>query len=112
MATAAQAGSAWRFSRGERIFLALVLLLALVGILVSGFQRAATERFAVRELPPAERRETYERELASFRSLCSGDVGGELASHCEERARLLRAFPECDAACLGVVQAFESARRR
>lgn len=59
------------------------------------------------KLPPLEREALYTRTFDTLRDTCAqaGD-GGRLLEHCREQAAFLRRFPECDAACLELVNAF------
>jgi hypothetical protein len=68
-----------------------------------------SERRALRNLPEADRRALYERTLENVRTVCVHDAKNRLARYCRDQAEILRALPECDAACKALVANF---RRR
>ena len=66
------------------------------------------ERRAILRMPAAERRALYEQELNSAQSLCAQSdttTNDALRDRCEDSARFLLAFPECDEACRALARA-------
>jgi hypothetical protein len=58
-----------------------------------------SEQRALRDLPAAERAVLYRRTLEDLQSVCAAASAGGLADHCQEQARFILGFPECDPAC-------------
>lgn len=61
------------------------------------------EERAVRRLPAAERVALYEREFASFQSLCLNDPATALDAECRHRATILSWLPECTPECMHLI---------
>jgi cytochrome b pre-mRNA-processing protein 3 len=84
-----------RFTRARWPVALLVLLLS-IAVWV-WFRRAETR--AVSQLPRAERRAVYARQLENLRVLCARPRDDILSERCRQQAEFILAFPECDTAC-------------
>jgi hypothetical protein len=80
-----------------------VLLLALGAGVAVWVWRLDAERRALAAMPAAERQPIYEREQANFAAMCR-PPRHELSGECEEQARFLAEFPECDDGCRALVR--------
>jgi len=69
------------------------------------------ERRALMAMEPAARATFFQRDFATFKSTCLGNPEGGLLADCRARARFLRLFPECDAACRDTVSRYGSGTR-
>lgn len=58
---------------------------------------------ALQRMDPVERAALFARTRANVATLCTGEAAFRDA--CREEARLLRLFPECDAACQALAAA-------
>lgn len=88
------------------MLVALVVALLAVGIL---FHVIRAERDALIRMPETNRRVLYEQTLRSTQSLCERARTDEaLLDRCEDSARFLLSFPECDETC----RTFAAAHRR
>ncbi|ATB30136.1 hypothetical protein [Melittangium boletus] len=81
-----------------------VVALLLLGLILYWGQ--GEERRALMAMNPAERAELFQRDFATFESMCLGTPESGLLADCRARARFLRLFPECDAACRGKVSRY------
>jgi hypothetical protein len=80
---------------------ALVVAVAGVGWLVLGITAPGR---SVRALPPAERREVYERTMDDLRTLCGPARSEALRDHCRELAELIAPLKECGPECEAVIR--------
>ncbi len=64
------------------------------------FWWTGAEERAIRRLPDPARAALYERELASFESVCLADPEPALDAECRHRATVLSWLPECTAECM------------
>ncbi len=95
-------GPVTRRRKALGLALGLALFVAAVAIWAS---REASERHALRRMPPAERRALYEQTLKSTESLCDqAEVDHALLERCRRSAQFLLAFPECDERCQTLVE--------
>jgi hypothetical protein len=67
---------------------------------------------AIRSLPEAERRSLYERTLRTLESPCKRHRGSGLESICRQQADFVVQFPECDAQCSALAEAFRAGPSR
>lgn len=84
----------------RRVLLWVVVVLA---ALAAWFWWTGAEERAIRRLPPTERAALYERELATFESVCLNDPEPALDQACRHRATVLSWLPECDAECVALI---------
>jgi hypothetical protein len=68
------------------------------------WQQGAEDR-AIRSLPAEERRAQFLRTAEELRTVCA-DPPAALRPHCRQQAEFLSRFPECDTACLQLVERF------
>jgi hypothetical protein len=80
---------------------ALVVAVAVVGWLVLEITAPAR---SLRALPPAERRQVYERTLDDLRTLCGPDRAAALRNHCRQLAELIAPLEECGPECEAVIR--------
>lgn len=85
---------------GHRRLIQVLLLILFIAFMIALFvRRPIQEQAAIRSMPEAERRATFEKELAAFRSLCVEGPSKEFDARCREHATFLQQFPECDEMC-------------
>jgi hypothetical protein len=102
-------------SAGSRHRLHLIVAVVLMSLAVLAFWvwREGAEGRAIANLPADERAELYQRELASFRTLCGqGPRSDELQGQCRDKAKFIVEFPECDAACRALADSHREKARR
>jgi len=76
-----------------------VLGIVCVGFLVTSIAlNCGAERRAIRSLPADQRQQLYARTLQNLNTVCTTEQAS-MRDFCEDQARLLKAFPECDEAC-------------
>jgi hypothetical protein len=73
--------------------------LAVVGSLLLWIWLRDSEGRSLRGMPATERAALYQRTAEDLRTACGAGRADDLADHCEQQARFLLKFPECDAAC-------------
>ncbi|MFN7955911.1 MAG: hypothetical protein U0610_29630 [bacterium] len=78
-------------------------VVAVLAVLGAWFWWNGAEERAIRRLPAAERAALYQRELASFESMCMGDPATALDAECRHRATILSWLPECTAECTHLI---------
>lgn len=76
----------------------MAIVALLIGLIGLWLWQARAERRAVLRMKPDDRMKAYQAALASFRHLCESPAE-PLIARCEDQARFLRGFPECDARC-------------
>lgn len=96
--------------RGRRLptlvrWLVTLGLLGLLALLLYWTQ--GEERRTLRAMVPAERAELFERDFATFTSMCLGAPEPALLADCRARARFLGLFPECDASCRRALERYQ-----
>ena|ERR1051326_404973 len=87
-------------SRKSSIWRTSLAAMIVVGLGLFWTWRRGTERRALLQLAPAERQEIYQREVATFRTLCIIKAGeADWEERCRQRADFILRFPECDSQC-------------
>jgi hypothetical protein len=82
----------------------IVLAVAVLGVIVFMIVwSAGAERRALRNLAPAERQGLYLRTLQNLEQVCAAS-GPSMRDFCEDQARLLEAFPQCDDSCYRIAE--------
>jgi hypothetical protein len=76
----------------------MVVTFALAALLFAWLWSRDDERTAIAELPNAERTNLYARTRANLQTTCKSNDRG-LRAYCEQQARFILKFPECDANC-------------
>ena len=80
--------------------------LCIVAALLGGlYWNASGQNRAISSLPQVERAELYQRTRANVERVCVSARDPGLDEFCQEQAELLRKFPECDGACVLLVDA-------
>jgi cytochrome b pre-mRNA-processing protein 3 len=74
-----------------------VLVIALA-LLIAWYADLGLDRELSGMSAPA-RKDLYERTLQTLQTVCSEPRGTELDDHCQQQARFIVRFPECDGAC-------------
>lgn len=78
----------------------VVLVVLIAGCLAAlWLWSRASERHALREMDPAQRRVLFEETFATYRTMCGSPGVDGLALRCRSQADFLADFPECDASC-------------
>ena len=86
--------------RKTAIWRAALAVMVAAGLGLFWTRRQGMERRALFTLSPAERQEIYQREVATFRTLCIIKAGeADWEERCQQRADFLLRFPECDSQC-------------
>ncbi|MGC4068911.1 MAG: hypothetical protein QM784_30560 [Polyangiaceae bacterium] len=78
-------------------------LLTLVGVYMSRSSRVDGALFG---LPSSERSALYSRTLETLRTTCAHATEGDLFDYCQQQARLIARFPECEGDCQLVSRQF------
>ncbi|HEY2775068.1 MAG TPA: hypothetical protein VGK20_13555 [Candidatus Binatia bacterium] len=79
---------------------------ALLAMVVAGWWSGREQR-GLLSLPAPIRREIYLRTLSSVTALCTDQRAADaVASRCQDSARFLVEFPECDEACRTLARPF------
>ncbi|WP_373046371.1 hypothetical protein [Vulgatibacter sp.] len=81
-----------------------IALVVVVAVAVLVFFRNTRDEQALLQMDPERRAQLYAKELGRFRELCASEPPVESPSNCQEAARLLGAFPECDASCRETIE--------
>jgi hypothetical protein len=80
-------------------FSAVVVVGMLAAIALIWMCNQTGEQRAIEALPRAEREALFRRTLDDLEKVCDGAHSSRLDLHCEEQARFILQFAECDAAC-------------
>jgi hypothetical protein len=83
--------------------LAVALVIAVVGVAWLVLEITGPAR-SLRALPPAERREVYERTMDDLRTLCLPGRAAALRDHCRQLAELIAPLKECGPECEAVIR--------
>jgi hypothetical protein len=100
-----------RRGAGMRVALVAGWMLLIVAIVAHSWVQNVG---SIRDLPPAERTQTYQRALNEAEIDCATPAASEgaLREHCLHQAEFLVLFPECDGHCQQVAKSiFPRARR-
>jgi hypothetical protein len=100
-----------RTDAGMRVALVAGWMLLIVAIVAHSWVQNVG---SIRDLPPAQRTQTYQRALSEAEVDCATPAasGGALHEHCLHQAEFLVLFPECDGHCQQVAKSiFPRARR-
>jgi hypothetical protein len=85
----------------------LILGVLLIAALVFFLVRALTaERRAIQEMDPQARAALFQETWQGFQALCQPQADPALSGRCEQQARFLQEFPECDEACRQQLDSF------
>lgn len=90
-------------ARARRALARVTLGLVVAGTAAYLVWAGGAESRALRGLPEGERRALYARTLRDLETVCDHPPEA-LLRHCARQAQFLSEFPECDAACRGLVQ--------
>jgi cytochrome b pre-mRNA-processing protein 3 len=68
------------------------------------FWQTRHDQQVIRDMPVAQRQALYHRTLETLRTVCVDPHDSVLRDFCQGQADFIMRFPECDDACLALVQ--------
>lgn len=85
--------------------IAMAITLVVGSLLLFWVWSRDDEQVAIVELPETERASLYARTLANLQTTCKVQ-DGSLRAYCEQQARFIVKFPECDPACVQLARTY------